>query len=157
MSGVTLTVKKSKSLLPSIRRAFDDYEITAGIYETAGKHDKSDETVAQIAAYNEFGNPKVPERPAFRTSFFNNRKKYLKMLTAAVRRGMKGTKLRLRWMEAIGEEAKRDIEHSIVSGDWAPNAESTQLKKGGGKQLINDPWIDTGQTLDSVEYRVRQK
>jgi len=58
MSGVTLTVKKSKSLLPSIRRAFDDYEITAGIYETAGKHDKSDETVAQIAAYNEFGTPK---------------------------------------------------------------------------------------------------
>jgi hypothetical protein len=159
MSGLTFTVKKKKSsLMPKIRKAFDDdYEVQAGIFREAGKHDNSDESVAQIAAYNEFGTPKSPERPAFRTSFFKNRKKYLKMLKAIARAGFKGRKLKQNAFDMVGLEAKTDIEKSISSGNWAPNAESTQLRKGKGKQLVNDPLIDTGQMLDSVDYKVKKK
>ena len=117
------------------------------------KH-SSGENVAQIAAYNEFGTPKIPERPAFRASFHTNRAKYQSGLAKIAKSGLKGNRITASDFNPLGREAVNDIERSIVAGSWTPNAESTQLKKGRGKQLINDPWIDTGQTLNSVDFRV---
>lgn len=129
--------------------------VTAGIHKDAGKHKDSKKglPVATIAAFNEYGTPTAPERPAFRASFAKNRKKYKKAL------GKLGTlafnaKSTLAGMKKIGREAKGDIQKSIVSGGWASNAESTMLSKGGGKQLINRPLINTGQVLDSVDYEL---
>ena len=143
--------------MPKMRAAFKDYEVSAGIFPEAGKHDDSNESIAQIAAWNEYGTPKIPERPAFRASFFNNRKKYLKALIAISKRAFKTQKLKQSAFEALGKEAKNDIERSIVSGSWIANAISTQSKKGKGKQLINDPLINTGQTLSKVNYKVKKK
>lgn len=142
--------------MPKIRAAFNDYEVSAGILESAGKHDDSSESVAQIAAWNEYGTAKIPERAAFRTSFFNNRKKYLKQLRKISSGGFKGKKLKVAAFDALGREARNDIQKSIAKGGWKPNAESTQLKKGGGKQRINDPLINTGQMINSVDYRVEK-
>ena len=125
--------------------------------------------MAQIAAYNEYGTPTAPERPAFRASFFKNRKKYIAMLVKIARSGMKGDKLRQSAFDSVGRVAQKDIERSIVSGGWVANAESTQLAKGrrsgsnnefgraSGGQKINDPLIDTGEMLDSVSYKVKKK
>lgn len=170
MSGVTFKVKRSKSLMPHIKDALKPYQITAGIHQDAGNHvvvaktvngrpsyEMGDEPVAQIAAKNEYGTGGVPERPAFRASFFNNRKKYLKMLTGIAQDGLQGHKITISDFNAVGAEAKKDIETSIVSGNWIANSESTQLKKGGGKQKINDPLIDTGQVLNSVGYKVTKQ
>lgn len=153
MSGVTLKVTSSKSKLPKIKAALQAHEVVAGILRTAGKH-SSGENVAQIAAYNEFGTPKIPERPAFRASFHTNRAKYQKELAKIAKSGLNGNRITPMDFNHLGREAVNDIERSIVAGSWTPNAESTQLKKGRGKQLINDPWIDTGQTLNSVDFRV---
>lgn len=157
MSGITLTVKRTYSLVPEIQASIQAYEISAGVFRHAGKHRNSDELVAQVAAYNEFGTPTIPERAAFRSSFFHNRDKYLSMLVKIGRSMLKGQKVRSSRLEAMGEEAADDIRKSIVSGPWTANAESTQRKKGGGKQLINDPLVDTGQVLDSVDYEVIKK
>ena len=115
------------------------------------------ESVAQIAAYNEYGTPTIPERPAFRASFFKNRKKYIAILIKITRSGLKGDKLRKSAFDSLGKVAQRDIENSIAGGSWAANAESTQLSKGRGKQKINDPLIATGQMIDSVGYKVKKK
>lgn len=151
---VVLKVKSSGSKLPMIQARMKERTITAGIHKSAGKHkDSKDLSVAEVAAINEFGNEKIPERAAFRTSFIKNRKKYKKAL------GKLGTKSfnaesTLAGMRKLGREAKKDIQKSIVSGSWAPNAKSTMLAKGGGKQLINRPLINTGQVLDSVDYEI---
>ena len=157
MSGLTFKVIKSKSLMPAIRKAFQDYEVTAGIHQDAGKHGNSNESVAQVAAYNEYGTATAPERPAFRASFFKNRKKYIAMLVKIARSGMKGQKLRPSAFDSLGKVAQKDIEQSIARGGWVANALSTQISKGKGKQLINDPLIDTGQMIDSVGYKVKKK
>lgn len=157
MSGVTLTVTSTKNKLPSIRRALAEYEVVAGVLRTAGKHRNSDESVAQIAAYNEYGTPTIPERPAFRASFHKNRKKYISGLVKIADSGLNGSKITSSDFDALAREAVNDIERSIVSGNWVANAVGTQLKKGNGKQLINDPWIDTGQTINSIDYRVEKK
>ena len=140
MSGVTLKVTSSKSKLPKIKAALKGHEVVAGILRTAGKHN-SGENVAQIAAYNEYGTPTIPERPAFRASFHKNRAKYQKELAAIAKSGLKGSRITPSDFNALGREAVTDIERSITAGSWTPNAESTQLKKGKGKQLINDPGL----------------
>jgi len=158
MSGLTFTVRRTASLLPQVARAFDDWQVEAGIFESAGPHNNSDdgESVAQIAHRNEYG-IEVPERPAFRASFFDNRRKYQRKLLIITRRGFQGRRLTRRDFDPLGREAKNDIEHSIASGPWLANADSTQLRKGGGHQLINSPLIDTGQMIDSVDFRVHNR
>lgn len=152
---VVLRVKSSGSKLPSIHAKMKGRTVTAGIHKSAGKHKGSKKglSVATIAAFNEFGTPTAPERPAFRSAFLKNRKKYKKAM------GKLGTKSfnsesTLSGMRKLGIEAKKDIQKSIVSGSWAPNAESTMLSKGGNQQLINRPLINTGQVLDSVDYEL---
>ena len=157
MSGVTFNLKKTKSKMPAIKAAFKDYDVEAGILQSAGKHKDSDESVAQVALWNEYGTPKIPERPAFRSSFAKNQKKYFAMLKKMVGKGFKGRKLTMLEYEKLGKEARDDIQKSIVGGGWVPNAPSTQKAKGKGKQLINDPLVNTGQTVDSVDYRVKKK
>lgn len=157
MSGLNFTVRRTGDLLSTIANGFDDWKVEAGIFEDAGAHRNSidNESVAEIAYKNEYG-INVPQRAFMRTSFFDNRRKYQRMLSVITRRGMQGTRLQASSFNRLGREAVGDIERSISSGDWAPNAESTQLRKGGGEQMINDPLIDTGQMIDSVRYKVRR-
>ena len=143
--------------MPSIKAALKPYEVEAGIFDNAGFYIKSRESVAQVAAWNEFGTPRNPERPAFRTSFFINREKYLKQLKKIAAKNLKGKKTDKKPFNALGKEAQNDIQASIARGGWKANAKSTQLQKGGGKQLINNPLIDTGLLLESVDYRVTKK
>ena len=152
---LVLKVKRARSKMPAIEAQMKERTITAGVHKSAGKHKDSKKglSVATIAAINEYGTDKIPERPAFRASFTKNRKKYKKTLgqLGALAFNAKST---LDGMKKLGREAKGDIQKSIVSGGWAPNAESTMLDKGGGKQLINRPLINTGQVLDSVDYEL---
>ena len=143
--------------MPSIKAAVKPYAVEAGIFNNAGYYIESREHVAQVAAWNEYGTPRNPERPAFRSSFFTNREKYLKQLKKIARKGLKGEKANRKWFNKLGAEAKNDIQASIARGGWKPNAKSTQLQKGGGKQLINNPLIDTGLLLESVDYKVTKK
>lgn len=143
--------------MPSIKAAVKPYEVEAGIFDNAGFYIKSRESVAQVAAWNEYGTPRNPERPAFRSSFFINREKYLKQLKKIAAKNLVGKKTGKKPFSALGKEAQKDIQASIARGGWKPNAKSTQLQKGGGKQLINNPLIDTGLLLESVDYRVTKK
>lgn len=150
-----LKVKRTNSKMPAIEAQMKERTITAGIHKSAGKHKGSKKglPVATIAAFNEYGTPTAPERPAFRSSFIKNRKKYKKAFGVIGKMAF-NAKSTLSGMKKLGREAKSDIQKSIVSGNWVPNAESTMLKKGGGKQKINRPLIDSGQVLDSVDYEL---
>jgi hypothetical protein len=143
--------------MPSIKAALKPYQVEAGIFDNAGFYIESRESVAQVAAFNEFGTPRNPERPAFRTSFFINREKYLKQLKKIAAKNLKGKKTDKKPFNALGKEAQGDIQTSIARGGWKANAKSTQLQKGGGKQLIDNPLIDSGLLLESVDYRVTKK
>ena len=148
--------------MASIARGFSDWRIEAGIFKDAGVHPKANngETYAELAHINEFGGGNIPERPAFRTSFFNNRRKYSRKLREITRRGLQGNTLRRSSFDTLGREAVRDIESSITGGNWRRNADSTQLAKGGGHQMINAPLIgiEDGHvhTLNKLDYKVKR-
>tara|TARA_R100000541_G_C1854456_1_gene78183 strand:+ start:78 stop:575 length:498 start_codon:yes stop_codon:yes gene_type:complete len=138
------------------------YSVSAGIFATAGKHpgSKDGSTYAEIARINEFGTEKIPERPAFRSSFKANRRLYRKTIRNVAEDVFKwwggGRVDAKKIMAKLGNRAVNDIEKSIVGGSWAANAESTMLKKGKGQQLINRPLIDTGKTLEKIEWKFRK-
>ena len=158
-------IRQTTSLLPSIRRAFDDYQVEAGVFPESGKHPHSKETYAQLAHWNEYGTARIPERPAFRTSFFENRRKYARKLRLIAQRGLQGNNLSRNSFDAIGREAVRDIERSILSSSrWVDNALSTQWAKGGYHQFINKPLVGAernGQphrhTMNVLDYKVTKK
>ena len=146
-----LKIVTKNSRFDEIKRGLKSTAISAGIHRSAGKHKNADVPVATVAAWVEYGNSRTPERPAFRVSFSSNRRKYMAELAKIAQRELQGVNP-TRSMVLLGEQASTDIQRSMASGNWIPNAPSTQLKKGRGKQEINRPWIDTGQTIDSVDW-----
>jgi hypothetical protein len=106
-------------------------------------------TVAQVAAWNEFGTERIPERPALRTGV----KRALPGATALNRRTLKlvvdGRMAAAQALGLLGEFAVGEVKKAIVAGPWVENAPSTIARKKSTK-----PLIDTGQALNAVTYVV---
>lgn len=106
----------------------------------------ADPTLAEIAAYNEFGLG-VPERSFLRSTVDAHRGRYI----AHLRRGL------MRWidtgepMEAVLEElgaiAAGDVKDTIRDLTAPPNADATIRKKGS-----SNPLIDTGRLRQSIDW-----
>lgn len=103
------------------------------------------------AAYNEFGTGHIPERPFMRTAMRVNRAKYLRTMKkdAQVILAKGGDGLLRASLDRLGAMAQGDIQHSITSGHWTPNAPSTIRAKGSSR-----PLIDTGEMRNSVTWAI---
>ena len=132
--------------------------VKAGILEgattTDGKH------IAEYAAYNEFGAPraKIPSRPFMREVAKTRPKVWVGKMVAHIKGRAKDPAV---WKGALvlaGEQMKADIQYSIQTGNWTPDAESTvNAKRRKGKVEPDHPLIDTGQMLGAVSYEVVDK
>lgn len=107
--------------------------------------------ICDIAMWNEMGTVHSPSRPFLRNSVDNNVpqiKSFVKsQKDVFIRSGNAETVLK-----NIGLFQKDLIQNEIVSGSFAPNAESTIKKKGSDK-----PLIDTGRMRQSVNYVIKPK
>jgi len=134
--------------------ALSELSVKAGIIEGAGSVDGV--SIAQYAAYNEFGVPgkkkkwRIPPRPFIR-GFIENESAEIKatqeMLVKQVSEGKMSANTAIK---RLGQYAQDGIKRYIMSGDFEPNAEATiQRKKGSSR-----PLIDTGTMRNSVRYKV---
>ena len=114
-------------------------------------------TVAQVAAWNEFGTEHIPERPFMRQSVENN---------SSVIENFCGEMLKQVAMDKIdADKALRSIgamqvgliQNEIRNGGFVENAPSTKMKKGGSPNAQTTPLIDMGQMRQSVHYVVKDK
>lgn len=108
-------------------------------------------TIAEVAAYNEFGSSDTPERPFMRQSFENHESELQAACDAANRLVSSGGSAD-QALQQIGVVAKGLVQEEIVNGGFAPNAEST-IKKKGSEQ----PLIDTGTMRQSVNFVVKRR
>lgn len=108
-------------------------------------------TIAEVAAYNEFGSSDTPERPFMRQSFENHESELQAACDAANRLVSSGGSAD-QALQQIGVVAKGLVQEEIVNGGFAPNAEST-IKKKGSEQ----PLIDTGTMRQSVNFVVKMR
>lgn len=134
------------------RLAAGKHQVNVG-FPGGQDHEKSDMTVAQIAAVHEFGSPStgVPERPFLRTSLRENRKKYVAINRASLVQVLRGNLDIDGALGRLGEVAKGDVQKKITSGDFAPLKASTIRRKGSTK-----PLIDSGQMRQSVAWEIEK-
>jgi hypothetical protein len=106
-------------------------------------------SVAQVAAWNEFGTETIPERPALRTGIKRAQPGVRALNKANLKGVIDGRMAASRALGLLGEYGKSEVQRAIVAGPWVPNAPSTIRRKGSSK-----PLIDTSQVLQTVTYQV---
>jgi hypothetical protein len=127
--------------------------VVVGIREEAGRYegdgDDGPATVAQVAAFNEFGLG-VPERSFLRATFDGKRKELEAAAMAEVRGVLEGRQDVTKALSRLGLRAAADVQATITELREPPNAPATIKKKGSSK-----PLIDTGRLRASVDFEVR--
>ena len=144
-------------LTPEGRRYFAELEklasleIQVGFPEGMGEGYENGASLAEVAAYNEFGGSSKPARPFMRQSFENHQ--------AELQRGCDEANLTINGggsaeqaLNALGVLAKGLVQNEIVEGGFAPNAPSTIAKKGSAQ-----PLIDTAHMRQSVNYVIKPR
>jgi len=108
-------------------------------------------TVAEYAAYNEYGTSTIPERAFMRRAFDVNLAKYNSEVLRAQRAIVDGRMSPNAIGPRMGVMMRNDIVLSITSAKtWAqPNAEATVRRKGS-----SSPLIDTGALRASIDWEV---
>lgn len=114
-------------------------------------------TVAQVAAWQEYGTDRVPARPALRTASYNNRDVVAKIFADEVRAIIDGNRLG----HTAGRRVAKAMAESIVkaideSPNWAEPLKPATIerKERRGARAPTHPLIDTETYRKSVHWRV---
>lgn len=128
----------------------EKHNINAGILSDKGS-DAVDGgyTLAQIAAFNEFGTDRIPERPAHRTTFENSKSGLNRRLAGVVGLVAQGKISYTTGLERLGNWYTGELKQSIINWNDPPNADSTVRQKG-----FNNPLIETGRTVNSIDFEI---
>lgn len=132
--------------------------VSVGFQESAVTHyqSKGDRTqqpgvsVAQYAAYNEFGTATIPQRSFMRTAIDENINKLDDFVGQKYREVSEGKISIDQALGLIGQAVIGLIQRKIRQITQPPNAASTIKIKGSSK-----PLIDFGQMIQSVTYVIR--
>lgn len=111
-------------------------------------------SVAQVAQWQEEGTDKIPMRPFMRyyTMQLEKDEKLVRELAPFINQIALGTMSWTQLYNKLGIELVTDLKQVIEKWFIPMNAPLTVELKG-----FNDPLIDTGKMLDSVEYQLGRK
>lgn len=144
--GIDRGYEKSRQSIKAAIKAAPFVKI--GIQSNAGKYDNKT-SIAEVAAYNEFGTNKIPSRPFMRQTMAKGQRKFnntTDKLIAAIQQGKMDVIVAL---NLIGSVIARSMERNLTIGPWTPNAEKTVLRKKSSR-----PLIDTRKLRGSITWRV---
>lgn len=118
-------------------------------------HEHSNETVAQIAAWNEYGQPEnnQPPRPFFRNAINEHEKEWQDALAKMIRSGMDVDQA----LDLIGSQIQGDVQLSISQLIEPPLSPVTLKIRRTRKTRRTDstkPLVDSGEMFDGVKYEV---
>lgn len=104
-------------------------------------------SIAEYAAYNEFGTKDIPSRPFMRTAFDKNRVELYNFSDAQYNNVLARRLSTINALGLVGEFFQNKIQQSIEQGNWEPNDPKTVKQKGSSK-----PLIDTGTMKNSIRH-----
>lgn len=130
----------------------------------AAQHPNADASIAQVAAWQEFGTPgsddrtydqargHIPSRPFVRTGLAKYQAEIAEAIKAAFRRVLDGDATVEEAQAGVGERMVEAVQQTILDARaWAkPLAQSTIDRKGH-----DDPLIESGAVYDATSYAVR--
>lgn len=131
--------------------------VKVGFFEDAIYGDENDNLpVAQVAQWQEEGTENIPMRPFIRAGFMIKEIEKHKWITPQVIQWIDAVaKGRLTWTQLynrLGPVFVQMMQKEIENWRIPMNAPLTVELKG-----FNDPLIDTGKMMDSVNYRLGRK
>jgi len=111
--------------------------------------------LVNIAARNEFGVPqrRIPERSFIRSTADEIREEmHRRIIPRELSQIYLGRETVQQALARIGEHVEAKIKQKIVDLKTPPNALATQIAKGRGIMLVDNPLIDTGQLRQSIRH-----
>ncbi len=136
----------------NIKKIFEELSTKAAyvgwLANTASYDDGT--SVAEIAAFNEYGTVNIPARPFMKTAVEKSKDEILRYYQMSTKNIADGKTDANKVLTGLGELGKSKVQESIRHGDWVPNAPATIKRKGSSK-----PLIDTGLMRDTVTYVIR--
>lgn len=113
------------------------------------RHKQGGQSMADIAAQNEFGTARIPARPFMRTSFDENRTRLSQVIARQYGLILDGNSTVRRSLGLMGLFMQDLVVAKIREIQNPPNSPRTIARKGSSK-----PLIDFGQMVSAVTYRV---
>lgn len=165
MSVVVRDDRRLYDLLASNLRKLGRTRVTVGVHDSAGQHDGSSETVAQIAATHEFGAGRIPERSFLRKTFDDKEGAIYGLASDAIDEMIAGRLEAEGVGEKLGLEVTGMVKRTIQDGIDPPLSPQTiairdaKAKHGGGLLShagAHTPLIDSGQLISSITHEVAQ-
>lgn len=154
--SVKITVDKSgwekikKNLLQANQES-----LKLGWFEDARYGPENDNLpVATVARFMEEGDPvKYPPRPFIRVGFLPRLKapEYVPLFQSAITSVLEGKATFKQAYTKMGPVLAKGLQNEIIGWDTPPNSARTIAEKG-----FNDPLIDTGKMLESVDFKVER-
>jgi len=123
-------------------------EVVVGVQQ--GSDNAEGESIAEYAAYNEFGTEKIPERSFMRSAFDENVNDLSRQLDRSYAQIQAGTMTVYKALGLVGLRHQDQIQHKIDTNVPPPNAPATIAAKGSSHTLI-----DTGAMRASIRYIIR--
>jgi len=160
---VKLSVRESGPGLAALKKALAEVRgssLRVGLI--AGKGGDTSHTddstrkmsIADIAAIHEFGSPKrrIPERSFLRSTFEENRNRYVNLLGRLLRQLAEGKMGVEKLLNVLGLKISTDVRKKItVEGVKPKNAPATIAAKKSDR-----PLVDTGQLARAITYAVER-
>jgi hypothetical protein len=154
--SVKITVDKTgwdklkKNLLQANKES-----LKLGFFEDSRYGPENDNlNVAQVAQFMEEGDPvKYPPRPFIRIGFLPRLKtpEYIPIFQQAIKSVLDGQSSFKQAYTRLGPTLVKGLQNEIIGWDTPPNSPQTIETKG-----FNDPLINTGKMLESVDFKVER-
>lgn len=146
--------KRIRKEMNKLKRSF----VTVGVHKDAGKYSGGNKnpTVAQVAAWNEFGTGTAPARPFIRSTVDTEKNKLFRANLREFRRITDGRSTAKKSLDRLGFLLQTLIQKRIqTSSSWAkPNAPSVAARKRrGGAARGPTPLIETLLLHNSVSFK----
>lgn len=130
--------------------------VLVGVFERAGDHRSDDPaaapvSVAQVAAWNEYGTSTIPARPAIRNGLEGGKVQIGKAFDAAAKAILDGKPVQ-QALGVVGLLGQALIRRSITATFSPPNSPRTIAAKGS-----DHPLIDSGQYRQSIDFEVKER
>lgn len=137
-----------KGILSELNRA-KKLEVAIGLLEGSVN---DGESIAQYAAYNEFGTEDIPSRPFMAMSFDENKQAINKDFETQSRALVAGKRTANQCLTIIGQKHADRVKTVITGRDITPRlaASTVKAKKGSTKTLV-----DSGAMVNAVQISVR--
>lgn len=148
-----------KKILENLSKLSAKPYVKVGVLETAGGHENSELSVAEVLSIHEFGAPivNIPERAPIRKTMDSKRSDINSNIDKLYGQIIDGKMDPERALAIVGQDVKRKIQDTIRDGLDPPWAESTlkaRSARAGGGIVAVVPLIDSGQTIKSIDYEV---